>query len=529
MTGAKWNQEELEQHLASAVHTLTPEVWSRLDLSTPQQFYTMPLSRAKGVRRRRLFRTAAAACLCAAVLGSGLRVYVNQRVESVIGLDVNPSIELSVNRKERVLRVTPLNQDAESILDDMDLKGVQLEIAVNALVGSMVRNGYLTDWENAILVTVSNENREKAAVLRQDVVLDLEESLRAHQVQAVVYDQQVPEKDEVRELAESYHISYGKAYFLQELVEENGLTQEELTQFSQMTMEEIAGEIAARSYVVRSGREPEALLESETEDPKAVSSERPEPESFPEETKREKESLEAGETEIGAEFSDADRSVEELPFSSPKEADGLEKTMPEESKTEASRRESNLSADGFSEPESTEGEASEEENHSDPEDASAGKKAKIDYVDYENGVLDVVFEEKVKWKNPTVSVQDDTGQSYAAKLTDTASDSCAILVRGLPSGAECSFTLAGVAVKGGKHYESIRGYFETPEISEEAEPNDPDWDPEEDSDGEISEEERSEPKDLEEIEEIGETEETTSEDRPEESAKRSEESGRETA
>ena len=92
---------------------------------------------------------AAAACLCVAVLGGGVSFYQNHRVDSVIGIDVNPSIELSVNRNEKVLQANPLNEDAETILDDMNLKNVDLDIAVNALIGSMVRNGYLSELDNS--------------------------------------------------------------------------------------------------------------------------------------------------------------------------------------------------------------------------------------------------------------------------------------------------------------------------------------------------------------------------------------------
>ena len=83
----------------------------------------------------------------------------------MIGIDVNPSIELSVNRNEKVLQANPLNEDAETILDDMNLKNVDLDIAVNALIGSMVRNGYLDELDNAILVTVSNENEKKGIII----------------------------------------------------------------------------------------------------------------------------------------------------------------------------------------------------------------------------------------------------------------------------------------------------------------------------------------------------------------------------
>ena len=87
------------------------------------------------------------------------------------------------------------------------MKNVDLDVAVNALIGSMVRNGYLDELDNAILVTVSNENEKKASSLRQDVVGDVESSLQEHAVQAVVYDQQMKVTGEIQKLAEKYSIS----------------------------------------------------------------------------------------------------------------------------------------------------------------------------------------------------------------------------------------------------------------------------------------------------------------------------------
>lgn len=96
----------------------------------------------------------------------------------MIGIDVNPSVELSISRKNRILKAEPLNADAESIMEDMDLKGVELNVAVNAVIGSMVIHGYLDDLDNAILVTVSNDSIKKATALRSSVVEDIEQTLR---------------------------------------------------------------------------------------------------------------------------------------------------------------------------------------------------------------------------------------------------------------------------------------------------------------------------------------------------------------
>ena len=86
-------------------------------------------------------------------------------MDSIVGLDVNPSVELSINRKERVLKADALNEDARTILQGMDLKGVELNVAVNAIVGSMVSNGYL-DSDQSL-----EENKAAAIVAVQQAVV----------------------------------------------------------------------------------------------------------------------------------------------------------------------------------------------------------------------------------------------------------------------------------------------------------------------------------------------------------------------
>ena len=252
------NTRQIEKHLKSAVDTLTPNILERIDFSVPQtrmsgqeQQNQMMLLRLQ--RRMRRLAAAAAACVCLVMIGGGSFYYhmENRRVESIIGIDVNPSVELSINRNGRVLKVRALNEDAVEIIDGMDLVGVDLNVAVNAVVGAMVTHGYLDDLDNAILVTVSNDSVRKARELRSSVVEDIEDALKENQVEAVVYDQQVIEDEEIDAIARQYGISYGKAYFLKELIDQNkNLIMDDMEELSSMSMEEIAGRIAERSYAL---------------------------------------------------------------------------------------------------------------------------------------------------------------------------------------------------------------------------------------------------------------------------------------
>ena len=404
----------IEYHLKSAVDGLVPDVLDRIDLKTPQD--PAPLwqdenDRGKVVsfgKRFRAWGAAAAACLCIVLAGNGgYNLYLNQVTDSVIGIDVNPSVELSINRKNQVLEVTPLNEDARIIMEEMDLEGVDLNVAVNAVIGAFVTHGYLDDLDNAILVTVTNDSVSKANVLRQEVVEDIEESLKENEVQAVVYDQQVVENDEVKELSEEYGISYGKAYFLQELINQNSsLSMDDMEELAGLTMEEIAARITESSYALGERTEIQETPAPETS---------------------------------------------ETPETSSEEESSSEESSPEETTTEAQT--------------TTEAPATEPETAVEEE---AENRLKIDFVDYNNGILSVYFTTSVKWKDETVSIRGENDESYAAMIEETYSDSCEIRVSGLEGGKTYRFSIGGVRQRQDGKPMSVSGTFEVPVISEEA-------------------------------------------------------------
>lgn len=434
------NTDQIELHLQSAVDALIPNVFDRIDLSVAQdavsgdQIETTALPDSAESKKHqqsgsvlilhrhmRSMALAAAACLCLVISGGGALhyQYQNRQVDSVIGIDVNPSVELSINRKNRVLSAEALNEDAEAILSDMDLKGTELNVAVNAVIGAMVTEGYLDDLDNAILVTVSNDSIRKASELRTSVVGDVEKTLEENQVQAVVYDQQVIEKDEMKTLAEEYGISYGKAYFLKELIEQNqNLTMDDMKELSSMTMEEIARRIADNSLAL--GEFADQVKEPETTTVAAT-------------TEPETELVETESTEVET------------------------TTATETTAVETSAAETTAA------PTTTAAVTEEEEEQ---EDVQADR-VKIDYVDYDDGLVYVYFVTKVKWKNPTVSVTDEEGNSYAAYVEDTDRDECTISVSGLEGGKSYSFVLGGLTPREGGNATTVKGYFEKPEIAGE--------------------------------------------------------------
>ena len=207
--------EKMEQRLASAVEKTAPNdvngVLSRCD---ERKGTVIPMTTKKTTKKR--WTTLAAACLALVLLGGGGIFYQQAHaVASVVSLDVNPSIELKVSKSEKVLVCTPLNEDAKAILADMgggaDLKGAKLDVAVNAIVGSLVRNGYLNSISSAIMISVEDNDTARAEKLQRELTSAVDGVLQTSEAKAAVLTQTLTQDAAREQQARENNISSGKA------------------------------------------------------------------------------------------------------------------------------------------------------------------------------------------------------------------------------------------------------------------------------------------------------------------------------
>ena len=207
--------EKLEQRLASAVEKTAPnDVNGVLSRCEERKGTVIPMTAKKTTKRK--WTTLVAACLAVMLLGGGGLFYQQANaVASVVSLDVNPSIELKVNRSEKVLVCTPLNEDAKAILADMgngaDLKGAKLDVAVNAIVGSLVRNGYLNSISSAIMISVEDKDTARAEKLQRELTSTVDGVLQTSESRASVLTQTLTQDAGLAQQARENSISTGKA------------------------------------------------------------------------------------------------------------------------------------------------------------------------------------------------------------------------------------------------------------------------------------------------------------------------------
>lgn len=153
---------------------------------------------------------------------------------SVYTLDVNPGLRIYVSSDETVIAVEATNEDGEAVIAELEVNGEALEDAVETIVDEMFEQGYISDDNNSVLLSI--EKNEKEFV--EKVNKKINEVFERHGKEACVIEQKLDEIEEeiekkLEEISEKYDISEGKAHLVEKIREEfPELTEEELAELN---------------------------------------------------------------------------------------------------------------------------------------------------------------------------------------------------------------------------------------------------------------------------------------------------------
>ena len=212
------NNDKIENTLRSAVSNAVPDVLGGImDACDQQKGKVIYMEKKKNNTLRSVAAIAAVFVLLIAgmFLAKNFQGGSSGTLAAVVSFDVNPSIELSVDKNEKVLSAVGLNDDGREVLDGMELKDTDLDVAVNAIVGSMLQHGYLDDMANSILLSVSGVDGYDADTLQAKLADNVSRLLK----DCSVLSQNVSDADsDLVEKADKYGITVGKAKLITEIV-----------------------------------------------------------------------------------------------------------------------------------------------------------------------------------------------------------------------------------------------------------------------------------------------------------------------
>ena len=186
----------------------------------------------------------------------GLKTYKeNNKIYSVITIDVNPSMKLNLNRNNKVLSIEALNKDADIIVDK-DVKGKDLNKALSVVVDKLQEKEYLKD--NTILINVDSENKELESIVEKDIKNIVEEK----KIETKVVVQSIEVTEEIKNIANTYNISESKAAYISEQIKDEDIKIEEIVEKS---IDEIKEQIEEKKEEIRKEEEKQKEEQSKKE------------------------------------------------------------------------------------------------------------------------------------------------------------------------------------------------------------------------------------------------------------------------
>lgn len=121
-----------------------------------------------------------------------------------VDIDVNPSIELVVNRFGRVIKAEPYNDDGAAILEDISVRHISYDAAVDTLIDAMVSNGYLNQ-DGLLSVSVQTNDGERKSSMLGILQSAIDNSLQEHHTNAAT--DVFPVSEDIRTHAHKNHMT----------------------------------------------------------------------------------------------------------------------------------------------------------------------------------------------------------------------------------------------------------------------------------------------------------------------------------
>ncbi len=224
---------EAESRIKKAVEACTPDVLDRVISQCTDKKGDVIVMTRKNNNFVRKFAAVAAALIV--LVGAGAFGYnyhtATNTVASIVSIDVNPGVEMTLNKNAKVLEAKALNNDATKVLEGLELKGTDANTATNAIVGSLLKNGYIDELANSILISVEDKDNARGEKLQNELTKEINTTLEKASASAAILAQHTDSKND--KVAEEYGISAGKAALIEKIIAANPTyNKEELAKLS---------------------------------------------------------------------------------------------------------------------------------------------------------------------------------------------------------------------------------------------------------------------------------------------------------
>ena len=184
----------------------------------------------------RWLTTLVALALCIGILIPLVGCNNTEAEVGTVTMEINPGVEYVIARNGNVKAVRFLNDDAEKLLEEIELKGQSLKSALSITVAAYKAAGLM---ESNDTVLISFDKKLSAdAKLKESVSEVVKEALeKTKSVHTVVYAD-ATDNDETAAIAKKYGVSQGKAQLIADAKKNSSMSEEEI---ANLPLDELVG------------------------------------------------------------------------------------------------------------------------------------------------------------------------------------------------------------------------------------------------------------------------------------------------
>lgn len=137
---------------------------------------------------------------------------------SYVTIDINPSLEFSVNYFDMVIGINAINDDAKHLVENKEfsLKYKNVSSAAEKIIDEAVAQGYVkVQHENPVVVAVVSDSSNRADIIVNQISIKIKDKFDKNNIKGDIVPVKADKKQ--REEAQTMHISAGKLALIKKL------------------------------------------------------------------------------------------------------------------------------------------------------------------------------------------------------------------------------------------------------------------------------------------------------------------------
>ena len=219
---------------------------------------------------RKVVAAAAAFAVLVTAGGVGTGVYFAKETYSVVSVDINPSIEYSLNRFDKVIAVRGVNSEGEQIAGEISKSVIQgdLSNALHATMDCLCEKSYITEDEaNYMVISVYSKSAKKQESIGVAVAEFSDEETKLCTVTTVNVSK------EEKEVADSLGITPGKMILATDAAAAMGTdtSDVDISELASLSVEELTNIVSGTEKPVDEPEQASDVIEPEHEEEPKVS------------------------------------------------------------------------------------------------------------------------------------------------------------------------------------------------------------------------------------------------------------------